>query len=415
MEGFSLLDWILSQFCKENGCTVKRSRNNGLYNPRTMDAMLAGLDAATFLRRHWQKRLLLARRALPQYENLVTRDTLFELAARDELQSRLVTRFAGRWDVQHGPFTRSALSRLPLRGWTLLVHGLNHVLPQAQDLLLEFDFIPYARVDDVMVSYAPPGGGVGPHFDSYDVFLLQLKGTRRWRVSRQRDLSLIEGAPLKLLRRFRAEHEWRLAPGDMLYLPPHVAHDGVAVDECLTASVGFRAPGAQELGTRFLEFMQEEIALEGHYRDPDLRPQRKPAQLGTDMLRRCARMLAAIRWDADAVLQFLGQYLTEPKAHIVFQRPRRPLAERAFMLRAMRHGVALDLRSSMLYRGPYIFLNGERHEIAGKPARMLLEKLADRRRLDPAFAIDDEAMAHLHEWYRAGYIHVAVRAELSEA
>jgi 50S ribosomal protein L16 3-hydroxylase len=369
-----------------------------------MHAMFDGLDAATFLRRHWQKRLLLARRALPEYKDLVTRAMLFELAARDDVQSRLVTRFSGRWDVRHGPFTRSALLRLPARGWTLLVQGVNHVLPRAQSLLLEFDFIPYARLDDVMVSYAPPGGGVGPHCDSYDVFLLQLKGTRRWHVSRQRDLSLVEGAPLKLLRRFRPEREWRLVPGDMLYLPPDVAHDGIAVDECLTASVGFRAPGAQELATRFLEFMQDEIAIDGRYRDPDLRPQRRPALLGTDMLRQCKRTLGAIRWNAGDVLRFLGQYMTEPKPHILFERPRRTLTERAFAMRAMRHGVALDLKSSMLYRDRYVFLNGERHEIARKSTRMLLEKLADRRHLDPALAIDDEAMALLYGWYRAGYI-----------
>ena len=365
--------------------------------------MLAGLDAGSFLRRHWQKRLLLARRALPQYENVVTRESLFELATRDDVQSRLVTRNGRRWNVAHGPFSRRTLARLPSRGWTLLVQGVNEVLPRAQALLLEFGFIPYARLDDVMVSYAPPGGGVGPHSDSYDVFLLQLAGTRRWRVSQQRDLTLVEGAPLKLLKRFRAEQEWRLAPGDMLYLPPRIAHDGIAVDECITASIGFRAPDAREIATRFLEFLQEEIALDGDYRDPQLRPARRPAQIGSGMLRKIARMLAGIHWNAADVLSFAGQYLTEPKAHIVFARPARPLSAATFARRAMRLGIALDLRTQMLFRGRRIFINGERHDVSARAAR-LLTTLADRRRLTPPLAFDDGTARRLYQWYCAGYI-----------
>jgi len=366
-------------------------------------AILAGLDARSFLCRHWQKRPLVARQALPRYETLVTREALFELAVRDDVPSRLVTRSGRRWNVAHGPFSRRALARLPRRGWTLLVQGVNQVLPAAQSLLLEFNFIPYARLDDVMVSYAPPGGGVGPHFDSYDVFLLQLAGTRRWRVSAQRDLALIENAPLKLLRRFRPEREWRLAPGDMLYLPPQVAHDGIAVDECLTASIGFRAPGAQELAARFLEFLQDELALAGAYRDPDLRPAQRPAQIGSGMLRQVAHTLDRIDWDKRDVLAFLGQYLTEPKAHVVFQRPARPLSAAMFARRARRSGVRLDLKTQMLFRGRSVFVNGERHEVGARAAQ-LLTKLADRRRLMPPLALEGEAAERLYQWYRAGYI-----------
>lgn len=365
--------------------------------------LLAGLSARSFLRRHWQKRPLLARRALPRYEGLTTREALFALAARDDVQSRLVTRSGRRWEVTHGPFSRRSLARLPPRGWTLLVQGVNEVLPAAQALLLEFDFIPYARFDDVMVSYAPPGGGVGPHFDSYDVFLLQIAGTRRWRVSRQRDLALVASAPLRLLRNFRAEREWLLEPGDMLYLPPWMAHEGIAVGDCLTASIGFRAPGAQELAARFLEFLQEELALDGAYRDPDLRVQRRPARIGGDMLRRVARMLDKIEWDSGDVLAFLGQYLTEPKPHVVFTRPLRPLTAARFARRIARSGLRLDLKTQMLFRGRRVFINGERHEV-GTNAAALLTALADRRHLPPPLAPDDEAVEHLYQWYRAGYI-----------
>ncbi|MDP1716555.1 MAG: cupin domain-containing protein, partial [Burkholderiales bacterium] len=312
--------------------------------------ILAGLDAAAFLRRHWQKKPLLARQALPEFTSLLTRKTLFELAARDDVHSRLVTRNRGRWQVEHGPFATRALARLPKRNWTLLVQGVNHLLPRAQELLLEFAFIPYARLDDIMVSYAPPGGGVGPHFDSYDVFLLQLAGTRRWRVSAQRDLSLVDGAPLKILRRFQPRHEWLLHPGDMLYLPPRYAHDGDAVDECLTCSIGFRAPGAQELGTSFLEFLQDRLALDGIYRDADLKLQEHPAQISTAMLQQMRRMLERIRWQDSDIAQFAGQFLTEPKPHIVFDPPHRPLSPAAFVSRVARQGVRLALKSQMLCR-----------------------------------------------------------------
>ncbi|MDH5537127.1 MAG: cupin domain-containing protein [Betaproteobacteria bacterium] len=365
--------------------------------------LAVGFPGAAFLHTHWQKRRLLVRQALPQYEQLLTRDALFAIAGRDDVVSRLVIRARGRWKLEHGPFSRRRLARLPTAGWTLLVQGINHVLPAAQDLLLEFAFIPYARLDDVMVSYAPPGGGVGPHFDSYDVFLLQIAGKRRWRVSRQRDLSLVEGAPLKLLRRFRAESEWVLAPGDMLYLPPQVAHDGTAISECLTASIGFRAPSAQELGTRFLEYLQEELALKGSYRDPDLKQQVRPARIGREMLCKIERMLDNIGWRRADILSFLGRYLTEPKPHVLFRRPPRPLALALFAREARRRGVRLALTSLMLFEGQTVFINGERCAV-GRAGAGLLTRLADHRRLAPPLALKHEHTRWLYRWYRAGYI-----------
>jgi len=369
---------------------------------------LAGLPADEFLRRCWQKAPLLARRALPEYAGLAQRETLFELAVRDDLESRIVLRSGRRWRVRHGPFRRRELERLPRSGWTLLVQGVNHALPAAQELLQEFSFLPYARLDDVMASYAPPGGGVGPHFDSYDVFLLQGTGSRRWRVSRQRDLSLVPGAPLKLLRRFRATREWVLHPGDLLYLPPRCAHDGVAVTDCITYSIGFRAPHAQELGSRFLEFLQDRLQLDGIYEDPDLRPQRHPALLGDLMIRKASRTLERIRWSGEDVARFLGCHLTEPKAHVFFTRPPRPLAARAFAARAARCGVRLAPQTRMLFRGSTLFINGEACP-AGAAAARVLARLADRRRLRPHARPGRESAHWLYRWYQAGYIQIGDR------
>ena len=364
---------------------------------------LGNLTAAQFLRRHWQRKPLVVRGALPECAGLLSRDELFRLAGRDDLESRLVSRRGDRWQVSHGPFTARALARLPRAGWTLLVQGVDRALAGVQALSHRFAFIPYARLDDVMVSYAPSGGGVGPHFDSYDVFLLQGEGRRRWQVSAQKDLALVEGAPLRLLQRFRPTREWLLNEGDLLYLPPRYAHDGVAVGPCITYSIGFRASYAQELGERFLDFLRDRIRLDGIYRDPGLKPQRRPALLPDAMLRDARRTLGRIRWsDADTVT-FLGSYLSEPKDTVVFERPARPAAERAFAAQAARRGVRLALHTRMLYRGSTFFINGEAHR-TDAPAARLLARLADRRALPPQPRLDREAAGLLYQWYRAGYV-----------
>lgn len=366
---------------------------------------LGELTAAQFLRRYWQKRPLLARGALAGRAGIVHRSGLFELAGRDDLESRLVEREGRRWRVRHGPFARRELERLPRSSWTLLVQGVNHALPAAQRLVDEFSFIPYARLDDLMVSYAPPGGGVGPHFDDYDVFLLQGDGRRRWRVSRQRDLELVPRAPLKLLRRFRPAREWTVTEGDLLYLPPRCAHDGIAAGgDCITCSVGFRAPRAQELGTAFLDYLQERLRLEGTYRDPDLRPARRPARLDDAMVREAERFLRGVRWGRGDVADFLGRHLTEPKPHVVFGRPVRPLSPRAFAARLARGGARLALPTRMLFHGGILFINGEASTVGAAAARQLT-RLADRRSLPPSRP-GREAAQRLHEWYRAGYLEI---------
>lgn len=366
---------------------------------------LGSLSVEQFLRRYWQRRPLLARAALPQCAGLIGRELLFDLAMRDDLDSRLILRAGRRWSVRHGPFSPRALARLPDVGWTLLVQGIDRALPAARELLEHFSFIPWARFDDVMVSYAPPGGGVGPHFDSYDVFLLQLQGARRWRVSRQRDLSLVADAPLRILRRFRASHEWVLHPGDLLYLPPRYAHDGVAVADCITCSIGFRAPGAQEVGTRFLEFLQENLQLRGIYEDRGLRRQRHPAHLSDAMAARLKRLVGKVRWSAADVERFLGCYLSEPGANVVFVRPSRPLAPTGFARRAGREGVRLALPTRMLFRHGVFFVNGEACPVRRRAARAL-RRLADQRRLPPGAVSDRESARWLYEWYRAGYLEI---------
>ncbi len=367
------------------------------------DNLLGARGARRFLEEFWQKKPLLARGVLPQLAASIDRARLIELACRDDVESRLVTSARKTWRVRHGPFRRSDFAQLPPRNWTLLVNGVENFIPAARELQLWFGFIPYARHDDVMVSYAAPGGSVGPHYDSYDVFLLQGAGARRWQVSAQRDLALIEAAPLKILRRFRPQREWTLASGDLLYLPPHHAHYGVAIGDCITWSIGLRAPGRQEMAARFLDFLQDRLHLDGGCRASGLEPQRHPAAIGRAMLRQARVMVnSTIRWRDTDIARCLGEYLTEPRPNIVFGHARRMPAARFARLAAAR-GMRLDLKSRMLFSGRMVFINGESVAVAAA-TRRIMQQLADRRSLPARTPLDPHTLELLYRWYCAGYI-----------
>jgi 50S ribosomal protein L16 3-hydroxylase len=305
--------------------------------------------------------------------------------------------------VEHGPIARARFQRLPARAWTVLVQDTNHFSHAAAELLARFDFIPHARIDDVMVSYAVPGGGVGPHVDSYDVFLVQGRGRRRWRISRQRDLAFVPGLDLKILERFEPEAEWVLEAGDMLYLPPGVAHDGIAETECLTWSIGFRAPGDRELVAAFLDFLHERLDPRGRYADPGSAPARHPGEVPPALEAHVARALAAIRWSASDVREFAGRFLSEPKQHVYFTPPPRPLAPARFAAAAAREGLALDPRARLLFSGTMFFLNGERIEVP-REAREAMKRLADERRLAAPVRAGAALWKTLHGWYLEGLV-----------
>ena len=249
------------------------------------NTLLGGLNVNKFLRDYWQKKPLLIKQAIPDFKGLLDPKQLMQLACSPDAQARLVENKRGKWQLHHGPFEAEDLSGLGKSKWTMLLQGVNHTLPEGAELLKLFNFIPHSRLDDLMVTYAPKGGGVGPHFDSYDVFLLQGSGHRRWQISSQKDRSLVPGAPLRILQNFTLEHEWILEPGDMLYLPPHWAHNGIAEDDCMTYSIGFRTPSYQELGEQFLVYLQDNLCLEGMYADPDLKTQKHPSEISSDMLK----------------------------------------------------------------------------------------------------------------------------------
>jgi 50S ribosomal protein L16 3-hydroxylase len=372
----------------------------------TTTTLLGSLTPARFLRDYWHKKPLVIRQALPGFQPLLSRAGLFELAARDEVESRLITHFDNQWEMQSGPFSKLPASK---RGdWTLLVQGVNLYDDAADALLRQFRFISDARLDDLMISYASDGGGVGPHFDSYDVFLLQAHGQRRWRISAQQDLTIQEGLPLKILSNFQPEQEFILDPGDMLYLPPQYAHDGVALGECMTYSVGFRAPAFQELGEAFLQFMADTVELPGRYADLELKPARHPAEISRAMVSQVAEQLAKLRFDEEDIAIFLGEYLSEPKPLVGFDPPEPVLTAGRFAQMAARRGIVLSRKTQMLYRGRHIFINGESFAVSAAD-KAPLALLANERRLEGTMLAQgsDDFREALYLWYQDGWLHPA--------
>ena len=372
--------------------------------------LLGGRTAGAFLRRHWQREALLVRNAMHGFAGLHSRAQLVALACRDDVESRLVVRERGRYALAHGPFGRSDFKAMPARNWTLLVQGVN-LHDEATDALMRaFAFVPYARLDDVMVSYAAPGGGVGPHFDAYDVFLLQGAGRRRWRYGCQRDLTLVPNLPLRILRRFAPTEDAVLGPGDMLYVPPQYAHDGIAVDACTTYSIGFRAAAYEELAQHFLDALRDSVALAGRYADPGLRATRAPARIDPAMTRRIAKALAGIRWGPRDVARFVGAFLSEPGATVQFDRPAAGLTPATFAAVIGTRGLALDRRTQLLYDNVAFYVNGETLRLP-VPGVATLRTLANARVLSAAEcrAAPQKLCALLHEWHGHGYLVVDAR------
>jgi len=370
--------------------------------------LLGGLSAAQFMRRYWQKKPLLVRQAIPAMVPPIDRGALFALAEREEVESRLIRHGKAGWSLKHGPLQRRALPPLKQAAWTLLVQGVDLHHEGVHELLRQFRFLPDARLDDLMISYASDTGGVGAHFDSYDVFLLQAQGRRRWSIGKQSDLRLQPGVPLKILENFEPEQTFVLEPGDMLYLPPKYAHDGVAVgDDCMTCSIGLRSSAVGELGADLLARMAQAYSEDledagpaelARYRDPTQPAVDAPAAMPAALQGFARKAVEAALRDPDAIDRALGESLTEPKANIWFD-------DGGEVPDALQH-VALDRRTRMLYDARHIYINGESFRAGGADAT-LMRRLADQRVLGPRelARASEGALALLGEWCEAGWVH----------
>ncbi|MGE0097613.1 MAG: cupin domain-containing protein [Hydrogenophaga sp.] len=368
--------------------------------PDVPSTLLGGLSPAQFMRRHWQKKPLLIRAAVPGFQPLLTRQQLFEMATDEAVESRLIVRQGAGWTLRQGPLGRSSLPPLKQAGWTMLVQGVDQHVDAAHELLQRFRFVPDARLDDLMISWASDGGGVGPHFDSYDVFLLQATGKRHWRIGRQTDFSLQPDVPLKVLSHFEPEEEHLLGPGDMLYLPPRWAHDGVAVGgDCTTYSIGFRAPQRGGLAGELLQRMADELQDDTLYRDPRQPATTNPAAMPTALHDFALDALQRLLADRRSLACALGEVMTEPKPRIWFDE-----ASGSWTPGALR----LDRRTRMMYDEHHVFINGESFRAGGADAR-LMRKLADRRVLADREVkqASEDARALLQDWFEAGWLRQA--------
>jgi 50S ribosomal protein L16 3-hydroxylase len=370
--------------------------------------------------RYWQRRALCIRQALAGFRSPIAIESLFALAADHDVESRLVQARAGRWQLRHGPFAQGDLPPRKRAAWSLLVQGVDLHVAAVARLAARFRFLPAARFDDVMISFATDGGGVGPHVDQYDVFLLQAKGRRRWRIAQAFDPALIDGLPLRVLADFRHEQEWILEPGDALYLPPGVAHEGVAVGECVTISIGFRLPAWREIADAWHD-RQARLLAAAHAADarlPDATrgATRAPARVPAHMIDAASRELARIAPTRRETARTLLEHLTEPKDTVVFDQRRAPVGRARFSREAARRGVRLDLRSRMLFAGADVAINGEL-AVTTRAMGPALRRLANRGWLEATVlsatrtsaSQGDVAslLALLHTWYQSGWLHLA--------
>lgn len=336
-------------------------------------ALFGGISPEQFMKRYWHKKPLLVRGAIPAFalsrENNsplaspISYEQLAQLAGQDLVESRLIQ--AGPWRFEHGPFRKKEIPKAEQRNWTLLLQGMEAHHEAAAKVLSWFRFIPDARLDDLMISVAGIGGGVGPHFDSYDVFLIQMQGRRKWRISTQTDLRLNPKLPLKILQKFQCEQEWVLEPGDILYLPPHIAHDGIALDSgCQTWSAGFRSPSFKELLQeglwRLAESLDQIPELENKFSDPKQAATNSPEQIPEELISQLKEQLDALK------LNELGQfmpgitaYLSEPKQQAYFDGPEQALNPRAFLQKLASTNLYAHPQTRILSFGKRVFCNGE--------------------------------------------------------
>lgn len=370
-----------------------------------------------FLRDYWQKKPLLIRQAIPDFESPLDADELAGLACEDGIESRLIVQRDGEYQLEQGPFKAKRFSRLPERDWTLLVQDVEKHLPQFAAWLDQFNFLPHWRVDDLMISHAAIGGGVGPHTDAYDVFLLQAKGRRRWSIAENYNPDIIPGMDVKVLKEFSAEQSWDLEPGDMLYLPPDIAHEGVALDDdCMTWSIGFRAPSLRDMFLDFSEWMYQQLPEDVMYTDADLtKSESGEGKISPAAFARMRKLLRnALDTDEHTMNSWFGQFMTEPKPWLITEPSEdTPSADR-FRSRLASGDVLLrDSRAQLAWsesnNDVILFVNGEAWRT---DTRMngLLELLCTQRRYTSSLLdeyLGEAGVALLMRLHRAGAIHFA--------
>lgn len=382
-------------------------------------ALLGGISPSQFMRKYWHKKPLLVRGAIPAFglskdkgellSSPISPEELFGLAGDDAVESRLIQ--AHPWSFDVGPFKKKVIPSLASPNWTLLVQGMEAHHPSAAKVLSWFRFIPDARLDDLMISIAGIGGGVGPHFDSYDVFLIQMSGRRRWKISEQTDLSLNPDMPLKILKDFRPVQEWDLEPGDMLYLPPHIAHDGIALDaSCQTWSVGFRAQSYKELLQeglwRLAESLEDIPELENRFADPRQTATSQAEQLPSELIKQTQSLLQNLKLNkVETFLPGIAAYLSEPKPQAIFESPNPLLSPKQFQALLATAILTPHPMTRLIALGEDIFCNGENmSQNQTNEIQKVWRILASKRGIKTSLTCNLDEVNSLYEAYGAGWV-----------
>lgn len=378
--------------------------------------MLGGMSTKEFLRNHWQKKPLLVRNAFPGFRDPVDPDELAGLSCEEGVESRVVRKRG--WKVTWGPHPEQLFASLPDRDWTLLVQEVNRHVPEVALLLEPFSFLPNVRVDDVMISFAAPGGSVGPHLDSYDVFLLQGQGQRRWLydTKKTRDARFRPGLDLRILERFTPDADDVLGPGDMLYLPPGFAHHGIGMTPCLTYSIGFRAPNAGEMWTSLARIAAAQPAGLRLLEDPPLAPAKNPGAIPTALLERVRAMVRSLDTNDDAIDRWFASFATRLSPDHVVTPPHRPPDAQAIIER-LRRGDRVarseEGRWAYLREGRLLYFAGTEHLVDRSAARLARLLCASRRfdgRALAASARSPGARALIVSLFAAGALRFEPRA-----
>jgi 50S ribosomal protein L16 3-hydroxylase len=371
--------------------------------------VFGSLSRSQFLERHWQRRFVAFAGAMPGFVPPISPDELAGLACEEEVESRLVLGHVGsRFRLEHGPFEESRFEDLPKRDWTLLVQDVDKHVPAMAALLEPFRFLPDWRIDDIMVSFAAPGGSVGPHTDQYDVFLLQAQGRRRWQLSERFSPALRADCDLKVLQQFEPEHELIAEPGDILYLPPNVAHFGVALDEAMTFSIGFRAPDQRELLSALLRDAGQRALAGTPFSDPGRAATPDPTAIEpTDLAALRDLVRGSLRFEDAELDAFLGRYLTQNKPRLSVmaeatspREVKQRLASGDVLVR--RHGS----RWAKIDRGDelWVFAEGQQCRLTASDRRWLEPLFTAQPLSNAGFKLEDAALGCLALWLEHGAI-----------
>ncbi|MFC1701200.1 JmjC domain-containing protein [Pseudomonadota bacterium] len=332
-----------------------------------MSAPLGSFSTRQFLDQYWQKQPCLIKQAIPEFQPLLDGDDLAGLACEEMAESRLVkgTVEAADWTVANGPFSAVDFAALSDKNWTLLVQDVEKHYAPLQDLIQQFNFIPQWRLDDLMISYAATGGSVGPHVDQYDVFLLQAEGRRRWQIACSFDPELLEDCPLNVLKVFRPEQEWILEPGDMLYLPPNVAHHGIALEPGMTWSIGSRAPSGADLLQGLGEWLAFSDHEGGRYTDPDLQPPARAGEIDRNALQNLRKLMLSGIDENPNLDNYLAAFLSRFRLAHDPMPPPEPIRS-GFLLESLHDGARL-LRNPWTRLTWFENTQGARLYAAGQP------------------------------------------------